>query len=186
MTMRAGWRRMRTGARWTIAAVLATVLALGICTVQAAAILRFREPAPLVTAAVGQPVTSDGVTYRVDAFTVASQLPANDSTKPVRAMARAKLIQTIVTVRVDDPARDLTTIDCTMTLAAADGRNWQPSDDGYDVLGPDRVTCSSSEEHPVKVGRPFQVGAVFEIPASATDAVTLQLGSGRQTLEFHR
>ena len=181
--------RLSVRTRWVVAAAVLMVLALGICTVQAAAILRFRNPRPDVVAGVGEPVTVDGVSYRLDTFTVAPQLAAKEpGAEPIRAMADAILVQSVLTVRVEDPSRDLTAIYCTRRLVTPDGRSWSDFDDAYKVAGPERVTCSTSDDQPVTVGRPYQVGSVYQIPASVADQVSLrvELGSGAPTLLFRR
>lgn len=179
-------RRVRT--RWVIATALAAVLAGVLCAVQAVAILQFRDPQPDAIAAVGESITSAGVTFQVDTFTVAKQLPAKEDAEPLRAMAGAVLVRNVVTVRVDDPGRDLTKVYCGFSLVAPDGREWQPSDDAYKAAGPERVTCASNEDLPLAIGRPYEVGTAFEIPADLAGEVSLRIEQGwqEQTLQVHR
>jgi hypothetical protein len=174
--------------RWVLATASAAVLAGVLCAVQAVAILRFRDPQPDLIAAVGEPITSAGVIFRLDTFTVAKQLPAKDGAEPLRAMPGAVLVRNVVTVRVDDPARDLTKVYCGFTLVAPDGRQWQPSDDAYQAAGPERVTCASNADLPLAIGRPYEVGTAFEIPAEVSGEVSLRIEQGwqEQNLQFHR
>jgi hypothetical protein len=181
-------KRVPVRTRWVVATLVAAVLAAVLCAVQAVAILRFRDPQPDVIAAVGDSVSSQGVTFRVDTFTVATQLPAKKGAGPLRAMTGAVLVRNVVTVRVDDPGRDLTKVYCGFSLVAPDGRAWQPSDDAYKAAGPERVTCASNADLPLTIGRPYEVGTAFEIPAELAGEVSLRIEQGwqEQILQFHR
>jgi hypothetical protein len=181
-------RRLSPRTRWALAAAAVVLLALCSCLLQGVAVLRFREPRPDVTAGLGQPVTIDGVTFRLDTFTVATQLPARRDPEPVRAMAGAVLVNIVLTVRVDDASRDLTRIYCFPRLTDPAGRRWQRHFDEYRVAGPERTTCSANKDFPVVVGRAYQVGATFQVPADAGPRVSvlMETGSGEEVVEFRR
>ena len=68
------------------------VLALALCLVQTAAILRFRDPSPAVIARVGEPVEVNGVRLRLDRLEVAPRLPAKPDQEPVVAIPGASLV----------------------------------------------------------------------------------------------
>lgn len=176
-------------ARWNLGFVVLLALALALCGMQTAAILRFRDPSPSVLARLGEPVEVDGVRLTLDRFEVAPRLPGPPGKEPVVAMPGARVVAAVLTLEVTDPARDLATIYCTFTLVDDGGRRWTTD---YDVGGradlPQRLTCASSETYPVTRNQPYAVAAAFTIPADAAESVRLRmdLGLDDRLVEFAR
>lgn len=175
---------------WLWLFVASVVLALGISGWQARYIRQFRDPAPTVESRVGQPVSVAGTSFKLDAFTVAEQLPGREPTAdPVVALPGAVLVQTLLTVEVLDPHRDLSTLYCEFVLVDDRGRRWRRSTEvEYDVAGPEALTCSGTTDRPVRLGRPFQLGVVFMVPAEAADQLRLRMRLPTEQLlvEFRR
>ena len=75
-----------------------------------------------------------------------------------------------------------------MTVNDADGRRWTTSDVSYKVMGPTAPTCSGSFDDKAALRVPFQVGALFMVPADAADQLTfrLRLSTERKLVEFVR
>ena len=73
-------------------------------------------------------------------------------------------------------------------MNAADGRRWTTSDLSYKVKLPAAPTCSGSSDNKAAVRVPFQVGALFVVPADAADRLTfrLRLSTERELVEFVR
>lgn len=180
---------------WVALFLGALSLALALCAYQAQAIARFRDPVPDLSARVGETVTVDGITYRLDSFVVAQQLPAKqdpsdtEASPPVRPMAGAALVGTTLTVTVLEPARDLTTVYCDFTLVDGRGRSWvRDYDAEYAAAGPEARVCSGTEENPLRLQRPMPIGIVFMIPQDAAAQIRfrIRLGTDQRLIEFRR
>ena len=166
------------------------LVALIICGWQASLILRFRSPDPTVAARVGESVVVGGVRYRVDTFETADRFPAAQPDTPdVTAMAGATLVKIIFTEEVIDPGRDLSTLYCDFTVHGPDDRRWSTASDiAYQVRMPEAVTCGGASEKPAQLRVPFEVGALFMVPADAADTLTfrIRLSTERELLEVRR
>jgi len=166
------------------------LIALIICGWQASLILRFRSPDPTVTARLGESVVVGGVSYRVDSFETADRFPAAQPDTPdVAAMPGATLVKIIFTEEVVDPGRDLETVYCDLTVHGPDDRRWATASDiASSVKMPEAVTCGGAAEKPVQLRVPFQVGALFMVPADAADTLTfrMRLSTERELLEVRR
>lgn len=175
--------------RWDLGFVALLVLAVALCLVQTAAILRFRDPQPSVVAGVGERVDLDGVVLILDRFVVEPQLPPRPEQDPVLAMPGARLVGVWLSVELTDPDRDPTQLFCYLTLVDDRGRRWTTD---YDVGGradlPERTGCAATEDRPVPLNQPYAVGAAFMIPADAADRVRLrlELETDQVLVEFRR
>lgn len=179
----------RRPSRWTLGFLALLVLALALCLVQTAAILRFRDPSPAVTARVGEPVEVNGVRLRLDRLEVAPRLPVKPDQEPVVAIPGASLVGVWLTLEVTDPARDLSRLSCYLTLVDDRDRTWTTDYDvGYRAALPERSTCASTETSPVSPNQPYLVGAAFTIPAdaAATVRLRLELSTDQVLVEFAR
>ena len=188
--------RSRRRNRWLLclAAVLfATLVGLG----QAHAILEFRRPGVDLVVAPGERVVVEGVGYRLRSLTHAADLPltptlhdlSDHDADLVSAVGGAELVLVVLTVDRVDPARDPNTLFCEVTLRDPAGRSWRS--DGtvdYRVAKPEAVSCTGTAASPAKVGVPFDVGTVFQVPADVADQITVRLrlsgGQQRQVLEL--
>ena len=68
-------------------------------------------------------------------------------------------------------------------------RRWiTDSDLNYRAAGPDRTTCSDTDDAPVRIGQPYAVAVAFMVPADAGDSVRLrmELPTDEQVIEFAR
>jgi hypothetical protein len=182
--------------RWLLClgvVVFAALVGLG----QAHAILQFRRPGVDEIVAPGQRAVVDGANYRLSGFTHAADLPltpalrdpGDDDDDLVSALGGAELVLVVVTVELGDPDRDPRTLFCDLTLRDPVGRSWRT--DGtvdYRVARPEAVSCTGTPESPPRVGVPFDVGAVFQVPADVADQVTVRLrlsgGERGQVLEL--
>lgn len=179
----------RRPSRWTLGFAALFALALALCLVQTAAILRFRDPSPSVTARVGEMVEVNGVRLTLDRFDVAPRLPAKPDQEPVVAMSGASLVGASLTLELIDPDRDPEQLYCYLTLVDDQGRRWTTDHDiGYRADLPERTTCAGTEDRPVVPDQPYAVGAAFTIPADAADRVRLrlELESDQVLVEFVR
>lgn len=165
------------------------VLALALCLMQTAAILRFRDPQPSLRARVGERVEVGGVAYTLDRFDTEPTLPGRPDQPPVVAPPGASLVAIALTVELRDPDRDPGQIYCTATLVDDRDRRWTNDFDvAYRADLPERATCASLETHPVTPNQPYAVGVAFTIPADAAERVRLwlELETDRVLVEFAR
>lgn len=180
---------------WRIWCVVAVVVTLGVGFQHSQSIQRFRDPATVATVAIGQPQLVDGATYELASFTHAPALPGrpgpgDDSPDPlVDAMTGAELVQVVLTVERIELARDPATMFCTVTVADDAGRSWTADlSVGYEVAGPEAVTCTGGLDEPARVGEPFDVAFVFQVPADAADRLVVKArltgGVGTHLVEF--
>jgi hypothetical protein len=189
-------RRVRTRDRWLLC-LLAVVFAGSVGLWQTQAILQFRRPAVDLSVAPGERAEVEGVAYGLSGFTHAPDLPiapslqdaGDDSDDLVTAIGGAELVLVVLTVELRDPARDPKTVFCDVTLHDPAGRTWRTdSTVDYKVDKPAAVSCTGSLEGKPRVGVPFEVGLVFQVPAAVADQVTVRLrlsgGQQRQVLEL--
>ena len=158
---------------------------------QTEAILDFRRPTVDQHLAPGERVIVDGVGYRLSGFTHATDLPMTPSQRGldpddddlVSAIGGAELVLVVLNVELLDPNRDPKTLFCDVTLRDPAGRAWRT--DGtvdYQVAKPEAVTCTGSLDSGPRVGVPFDVGLVYQVPAEVADQLTvrLRLSGGQQ------
>lgn len=157
---------------WRLLCAAALLFTLGVGLWQATPIQRFRNPTVDQTLTTGQPVTIEGVIYRLTSLSHAPQLPVTAVVKEsypggvVRALPGAEFVQVVLTLERIDPARDPEYIFCDVTLTDGQGRSW--TTDGtvdYVVEGPEAVTCRGGGEEPPPLGTPYDVGKVYQVPA---------------------
>ena len=180
---------------WWILCLAAVVFAAAVGTWQAQAILRFRQPTVDHTLVGEERIVLEGVAYRLTGFHHGADLPIRSDMRDIRdsdvvsALAGAELVQVVLTVELVDVARPSDTVFCDITVEDSAGRSWRSdSTVGYEVAGPGTSSCTGAYEKEPKVGVPFQVGTVFQVPADVVDDVTVRVrlsgGQGRYLLEL--
>jgi len=187
-------RRRRLG--WAALCASAILLTLGVGLDQTYAIRQFRDPPVTATLTTGERQEVDGVAYQLTSLTHARALPAAEGSRDrypggmVSAMAGAELVLVVLTVELLDPARDPEMVFCTVTLADSAGRTW--TTDGtvdYLVARPSNVSCTGGTKEPAKLGEPFEVGWVYQVPADVVGDLRVRArlsgGEGTYQLEFH-
>jgi hypothetical protein len=193
--MTAGPGSRRQVRRWAGLCAAAILFTIAVGLWQAQAIQRFRHPPVDRTLTIGERAVVDGVAYQLTSLTHATELPVREISKVTRpsgvvsALAGAELVLVVLTVEVVDPARDPETVYCEVTLQDAGRRSWRT--DGtveHVVAKPEAPTCSGSWEQPARLGTPFEVGLVYQVPADVTDELRVMArlsgGEGRYLLEF--
>jgi len=184
-----------TRRRWWLLCLAGLVFATSVGLWQSRSIQQFRRPEVGQVLRTGERAVFDGVAYQLKAFTHAPELPIKPELRDlrdadvVRALSGAELVQVVLTVERIDPGRRPDTVFCDLTLEDPSGRVWRSdSSVEYDVDGPEASTCGGVEESGPRVGRPFDVGQVFQVPADGVDRVTGRLrlsgGQGRLLLEL--
>ena len=189
-------RRRRTLTRWLLC-LAAVVFASLVGLWQAQAIWDFRRPAVDQSVGPGETAVEEGVSYRLARFAHAPDLPtapsqgdpSDDSDDLVSALGGAELVLVVLSVERRDPARDPKSVFCDVTLRDPAGRTWRT--DGtvdYRVDKPAAVSCTGPVNRTPKVGVPFEVGLVFQVPAAVADQLTVRLrlsgGQERRVLEL--
>lgn len=168
-------------ARWV--GLVALLLAVGCAVGTGFYAYAKRTPArPQSILTPGQTVEAHGVRYRLDSFTVADSLPAEDKgDPPVRGPAGSVLVLIIVTQTVVDRAVRLDEHLCEATLMSDTGRPatiWRPeSDVTFALRRPEALGCGDSSSLPLAYDVPRPMGFSFVIPATAAGAVSGRLSS---------
>lgn len=188
-------RRRRTVTRWLLC--LAAVGFAGLVGLwQAQAISDFRRPAVDQSLGPGETAVVEGVSYRLGRFVHSPDLPIapalrdpSDDGDLVSATGGAELVLVVLSVERRDADRDPKTVFCDVTLRDPAGRTWRT--DGtvdYRVDKPAAVSCTGPVNGTPKVGVPFEVGLVFQVPAAVADQLTVRLrlsgGQERRVLEL--
>lgn len=182
----------RTPGRWApwLRCLVAVLFAAAVGLWQTQAILDFRRPGVDESLGPGQVAVIEGVSYGLSRFTHAPDLPIAPSLRDladdgdlVSAIGGAELVLVVIGVELLDPGRDPRTVYCEATLRDPSGRSWRT--DGsvdYRVAKPEAVSCTGSVDSKTRVGVPFEVGMVFQVPADVADQVTvrLRLSGGQQ------
>jgi hypothetical protein len=186
-------RRRRQG--WAALCASAILFTLGVGLDQSQAIRQFRDPPVTATLTTGERQVVDGVAYQLTSLIHARALPADEGSRDrypggmVSAMAGAELVLVVLTVERLDPARDPEMVFCTVTLEDSAGRRWVT--DGtvdYVVARPPSVSCIGNTEDSPKLGEPFEVGWVYQVPADVVGDLRVRArlsgGDGTHLLEF--
>lgn len=166
----------------------AVLLVVGVGLAQTEAILGFRRPSVDQSIALTESARVEGVRYRLTTFDHAAQLPlkpslrASEGRSTVAALPGAELVLVVLSVEIEDPARQPDTVFCDLSLVDGTGRTWRGDGTiGYRVDAPENGSCSGGEPAP-RPGQPYDVATVFQLPADAVDDVTVRARlSGGQT-----
>ena len=169
-------------ARWV--GLLALLMALGCATGTGYYAYARHTPAqPQHTLTPGQSVEAKGVRYRLDSFTVAESLPAEEKDDPpVRGPAGSEIVLLIITQTVVDHAVRLDEHTCDATLVADGGHGpatvWRPElDITFALRRPEALGCGDTSSNPLAYGVDRQIGYSFVVPASVTGDVSGRLSS---------
>lgn len=163
-------------ARRRVALAASVAFALGVSAWQAELHWSARNPPPPATLAVGETATVAGTTFRLDSLEVAPRLPAADPEQQwVEAPDGAVIVQVVLTTEIVDDGVDPETHYCFATAVDDDGRIWRTDGIGYEVAGPEALTCSGTIEDPIRRGEELSVGFVFLVPAAVADEIAVDL-----------
>ena len=166
-------------------------IALLLCLMQGFAILAFRDPRPTARATLDQVVEVAGVHYRLASLTVATELAAKPDEGPLVAPNGALLVRAVVQIEVVEAAKDIGTLYCTFSLIDDRRRRWTADFDvNYRAAGSEQVTCSGTEDAPVRAGQPVRHsrGRGLHYPGRRRSSVRLrlELPTDSQMIEFAR
>lgn len=131
----------------------------------------------------GESVEAGGVRYRLDSFTVADELPAEEAgDPPVRGPAGSKVVLVVVSQTVVDRSVVLDKHLCEMILVAEPGgptaTTWRPeSDVTFALRRPEALSCGDSKDQPLRYDVERPVGFSFVIPAGSAASVFGRLSS---------
>ncbi len=171
-----------------VALVVAIAVAIGV------GLISFRrqdisaQSLPTRSAGPGEDVLVAGFGYRLEQFSVAASLPADDADDPAVSGPNGSVIVLVVFTQTPTAGATLTGHGCRFSLRGADA-TWEPDSELIDpVRRPERRTCSNLDDDPLRVGRPQQIGVSFVIPAAAAGQLTFRLviDERDQLLELHR
>lgn len=125
----------------------------------------------------GEAVEAGGVRYRLDSFTVADELPAEETDDPpVRGPAGSKVVLVVVSQTVLDRSVVLDDHLCEMILVAEPGGvnaiTWRTeSDVTFALRRPEALSCGDSGDQPLDYDVERPVGFSFVIPAGSAGSV---------------
>ena len=143
-----------------------------------------RTPAqPQQTVSPGQSAEAHGVRYRLDSFTVAESLPAEEKDDPpVRGPAGSFIVLIVITQTVIDRSVRLDEHFCDATLVADGGGGpatvWKPeSDVTFALRRPAALGCGDTSDNPLRYDEARPMGFSFVIPAAAVGAVSGRLST---------
>jgi hypothetical protein len=163
-------------ARGRVALAASVAFALGVAAWQAELHWSARNPPPPATLEIGETATVAGTTFRLDSLEVAPRLPAADPEQQwVEAPEGAVLVQAVLTTEIVDDGVDPETHYCFATAVDDDGRIWRTDDLGYQVAGPEALTCSGTSEEPIRPGEELTVGFVFLVPGAVAEEIAVDL-----------
>lgn len=134
----------------------------------------------------GETVQLEGVRYRLDAFTVAPSLPAEQHGDPaVSGPDGSVLVLVVLSETVLDHTVGLDDLTCDATLTDDAGSTWSTDSDFTSQLArPAAYGCADTPSHPLRYDVERATGFSFVVPADRAGhlAARLQLGEGGPTL----
>lgn len=142
----------------------------------------------------GQSVEVDGVRFRLDSFSVAETLPAQEAADPpVRGPAGTMIVLVVVSQTVTSRSVRLDEHFCDVTLVAepsgARSPVWKPETDfTYGLRRPTALGCGDTSSNPLAYDLERPMGFSFVVPATAAGDVAGELSTddGRTVIGLRR
>jgi hypothetical protein len=147
---------------------------------------RLSPAAADATVRPGESAQLGGVRYRLDAFTVASSLPAEQrGDPPVTGPPGSVLVLVVIRQTVLDHGLRLDELTCDTTLTDDAGTVWQTDSDFTSSLArPAAYGCGDTPSNPLRHDVERATGFSFVVPADRVGHLSarLQVGGGGPTL----